>query len=98
MLSEFNNDRISRWLDERQISQSKYKSLSDSNTGILHDLICIPPGITTVSQRKSLYKSLFPNADVGRNSIDPTDYLPDLKIKEFFTLKPEDALSDLEMY
>ncbi len=91
---------VSLWLGKKEIPYQSYRNLSTHNKAVLHNLICIPPRLTTYSQRKDLYKKLcLPDTVAGKNSIDPNDSMPDEELKKFFTpLAPSETLSHLEKF
>jgi hypothetical protein len=90
--------KIDKWLRLRQVSIDKYNSLSVGDRNSLNDSICFPEKCVTALQRKNLYKKLFAQGISGRKAIDPTDYVPDEKLKTLFSLPNTECLTDLEKY
>jgi len=91
---------VSPWLEKKGIPYQRYRNLPAHNKVVLRNLICIPPHPTTYSQRKDLYKKLcLPDIVAGKDSIDPVDFMPDEKLRKFFTpLAPSETLSYLEKF
>ena len=100
-IDEDNKDipwRIVRWLEKYRFSKKEYEDLSDICKTILHNLICLPACTTTANERKKLYKELFCPDVGGRESVDPTDFVPDEEIRKILCLLTNESLSDLEKF
>ena len=90
---------ISLWLDEKGIPPRRYQNLSSNDKAVLGNLLKIPTRPTSPQQRKDLYTRLCLPDLGGRESIDPTNFVPDDKIEEFFTpIAPSETLSEREKY
>ena len=90
---------VSLWLDRKGIPYQIYGNLPSHNKVILRNLVCVPTQLTTPAERKDLYRKLFIRDIAGRSSTDPSDFVPDEKIKEtFMPLTPSERLHDLEKY
>ena len=90
---------VSSWLDNKGIPLQRYQNLEKHERVVLQNLLCIPTRSTSPTQRKDLYKKLCLLDIAGKGSVDPSDFVPDDKIEEFFTpIAPSKTLTDREMY
>ncbi|GAF95147.1 unnamed protein product [marine sediment metagenome] len=97
--NEIPEPEITLWLERNGIPKQRYHNLSNNEKVVLGNLLKIPTRPTSPQQRKDLYTRLCLPDLGGRESIDPTDFVPDDKIEEFFTpIAPSETLSEREKY
>ena len=90
---------ISLWLEREGIPPERYRNLQPHGKVVLRNLVRMPTRPTTTRERKELYKNLCLPYLVGKDSIDPVDFMPDEKIREFFNpVAPSETLYDHEKY
>ena len=103
MMRHENEETLERevrlWLERKGIPYQIYGNFPPHNKVTLRNLVCVPTQLTTPAERKDLYRKLFVRDIAGRGSTDPSDFVPDEKIKEtFMPLTPSERLHDLEKY
>lgn len=90
---------VRQWLERRGISFQSYETLPIQNKIVLRNLVCTSTQPTTDRQRRELYRKLCLSGIAGRESIDPTDFMPDKELNKFFSpLSPSEKLSYFEKF
>ena len=90
---------VRRWLEKREISIHNYETLPIQDKIVLRNLVCNPTQPTTDRQRRELYRKLCLSSIAGRESIDPTDFMPEKELNKFFSpLSPGEKLNYFEKF
>lgn len=91
---------VSLWLERREIPQQNYRNLPPVYKGWLRDQVCTRTSPLSDRQLRDLYRKLCsPETVVGRESIDPVDFVPPEELEKFFTpLAPSEKLSYWERF
>ncbi|MFC2069955.1 hypothetical protein ACFLTB_02120 [Chloroflexota bacterium] len=90
---------IIEFLRRNDIPLQRYLKLPNNLKEAAKNLLCVPTHPVSHQQRKDLYiKLCIPDA-AGRESIDPTDFMPPDALENFFTpINLSETLTEYEKY